>query len=82
MQTLMHILSWQSNGCRALDCVPWLQSTLEKAKQQHVLGSMDENDPDADEELEEGDYESEGGNEDDGAANDLADALASKAQIN
>ena len=60
-----------------------LQSILEKAGQQHVLGSLEDNDPDADEELDKGDDDDEAENEDglSDTADDLADALAKQAQI-
>ena len=57
---------------------------MEKAGQQHVLGSLGENDPDADEELVEQDDEDQDEDaieQDDDAADDLADALAKQAQI-
>ena len=59
------------------------QSVLANAGQQHVLGALEENDPDADEELEERDGEDEAENEDGlgDIADDLADALAKQAQI-
>lgn len=60
-----------------------LQSILAKAGQQHVLGSMEENDPDADEELDKGDDGDEAENEDGlgEAADDLADALSKQVRI-
>ena len=59
------------------------QSILAKAGQQHVLGSLEENDPDADEELDKGDDGDEAENEEGlgDAADDLADALSKQAQI-
>lgn len=60
-----------------------LQSILKNAGQQHVLGSLEDNDPDADEELDKGDDDDEAVNEDGlgDTADDLADALAKQAQI-
>jgi hypothetical protein len=58
-----------------------VQSVLEMANQQHVLGSLEENDPDADVELEEDENEDASRDEQDDTANDLADALAKQAHI-
>ena len=61
-----------------------MQSILEMAGQQHILGSLEENDPEADEELMEQDDEGRDEDaieQDDEAADDLADALAKQAQI-
>lgn len=58
-----------------------VQSVLKMANQQHVLGSLEENDPDADEVLEGDEDEDASRDQQDDTANDLADALAKQAHI-
>ena len=60
-----------------------LQRILAQAGQEHVLGSLEDNDPDADGELNDEDEGDEEENEDGlgGAADELADALSKQARI-